>query len=67
MYTVVELVCYVLVLYFSKHAFRDELEGFRRDIEIVRSRVCKYRLVYVLQINTLQFLSHRIFYRISES
>lgn len=26
---------------YSKHAFRDELEGFRRDVEILRSRVGK--------------------------
>lgn len=27
-----------------KHAFRDELEGFRRDVEILRSRVAKMEL-----------------------
>ncbi|KAL4236353.1 hypothetical protein ACF0H5_004740 [Mactra antiquata] len=27
-----------------KHAFRDELEGFRRDVEILRSRVSKMEL-----------------------
>ncbi|XP_045160172.1 uncharacterized protein LOC123525296 [Mercenaria mercenaria] len=27
-----------------KHVFRDELEGFRRDIEIVRSRIAKVEL-----------------------
>ncbi|XP_060581027.1 uncharacterized protein LOC132737717 [Ruditapes philippinarum] len=27
-----------------KHAFRDELEGFRRDIEVMRSRIAKIEL-----------------------
>ena len=29
-------------IFYRKHAFRDELEAHRRDLEVLRSRVCKY-------------------------
>ena len=34
-------------IFYRKHAFRDELEAHRRDLEVLRSRVCKYSVVHI--------------------